>query len=123
MTDDMENLLQRFRPAGPPARLREKILRQEIPPALPVRRWPIRLFRSAIAALLLLSFTLFYATDRMNQDSAASVGLGPPRWTAEAQQAADLIGPGLEARQYIAICLMAGNARPSHSPSVQGEFR
>ena len=123
MTDEMENLLQRFRPAGPPAHLREKILHQEIPPALPVRRWPTWLFRSAIAAMLLVSFALFHAADRLNQDSAAGIGIGPPRWTAEAQQAADLIGPGLEARQYIAICLMAGNARPSQSPPAQGEFR
>ena len=121
MTDDMEHLLQHFRPAGPPAHLREKILHQEILPAFPVRRWPIWFFRSAIAALLLLSFSLFYAADRLNQDSVARVGLGPPRWTPEAQQAADLIGPGPTSRQYIAICLMASNRRASHSSSAQGE--
>ena len=29
MTDDLENLLQRFRPVGPPASLRNKVLRQD----------------------------------------------------------------------------------------------
>jgi hypothetical protein len=120
MTDDLENLLQRFRPAGPPSHLREKILRRPIPPAAPARHWPIHLFRGAIAALLLLSISLLYAANRLNQDSAARVGQGPPRWTAEAQQAADLLGPGSASRDYIALCLVASHGRPSRNLPSQG---
>lgn len=121
MTDDLENVLKRFRPAGPPAALREMILRQEIPPAVAARSGAIWLLRGAIAALLLLSLTLLYATERLNQDSAARVGLGAPRWTAEAQQAADLIGSGPAARQYIEMCLLASNHRRSPRAFEQGE--
>ena len=120
MTDDLENLLKRFRPAGPPARLRETILRLQTPPASPARLWPIHLFRGAIAALLLLSVSLLYAAARLNQDTASRVGQGPPRWTAEAQQAADLLGPGSASRDYIALCLVASHGRSSRSPSSQG---
>ena len=56
--------------------------------------WPTWVFRSAVAALLLLSVTLIHAADRLNQESATYVGIGPPRWTPEAQQAADLLGIG-----------------------------
>ncbi len=120
MTDDMEELLQHFRPVGPPAHLSERVLGSGIPPAGSVRRWPLRVFRGAIAALLLLSAALFYDANRLNQDSAACVGLGPPRWTAEAQQAADLLGGDPASRQYIAICLVAANNRSSRNLSLQG---
>jgi hypothetical protein len=130
MPDDIEELLNHFRPAGPPADLRGRILGQEVPTdrsltpptAAAPRSWPTWVFRSAIAALLLMSITLIDAANRLNHESATSVGIGPPRWTPEAQQAADLLGNDPAARQYIALCLIAGNA-PSPHPPTQGEFR
>lgn len=121
MTDDLEELLQRFRPVGPLAPLRERIVRLETPSIARIRRWPLRLFRSAIAAMLLVSFALFYAANRLDHDSVASVST--LRWTADAQQAADLIGPGPASRQYIAICLIASKGRLSQGSTTQGEFR
>jgi len=123
MNDDMEKLLRRYYPAGPPAHVREKILRWNMLHATPRRLWPMRLFRTAVAALLLLSLGLLHAADRLNQDSAARVGIGPPRWTPEAQQAADLLGNDPASRQYIAICLVAGNGHSSRSLSSQGVDR
>jgi hypothetical protein len=120
MTDDMERLLKRFRPAGPRESLRETILRADNPLAGPARRWPLWVFRGAIAALLLVSVALYHAGESLNRDSAARIGLGLPRWTAEAQQAADLIGSGPAGRQYIEICLMASKARSSRSLAAQG---
>ena len=122
MSDEMEKLLRRYYPAGPPAHVREKILRLEMLRATPRRLWPMRLFRTAVAALLLLSLGLLHAADRLNHDSASRVGLGPPRWTLEAQQAADLLGNDPAARHYIAFCLIAANA-PSPHPPTQGDFR
>ena len=91
--------------------------------ATPRRLWPMRLFRTAVAALLLLSLGLLHAADRLNQDSAARSGLGLPHWTAEAQQAADIMGGDPASRQYIAICLVAGNGHSSRSLYSQGVDR
>jgi hypothetical protein len=123
MSDEMERLLRRYYPAGPPAHIREKILRRDLLLATPRRLWPMRLFRTAVAALLLLSLGLLHAADRLNQDSAARSGLGSPHWTAEAQQAADIMGGDPASRQYIAICLVAGNGHSSRSLSSQGVDR
>ncbi len=127
MPDEIENLLQRFQPAGPPASLRDKILASaQVPCERIVRRWPVLFFRTGIASLLLLYFALLHVASTLNRDSALQVGVGPPRWTPEAQQAADLIDPnGNAGRQYIALCLLADNARasrPAQNPS-QGDFR
>ena len=121
MTDDLENLLRNFRPVGPTPALRDKILGQPVDVQPPTRRWPLWIYRSAVAASLLLSFALFRAADALNRDSAANVGVGPPHWTPEAQQAADLLGGDSSARQYIALCLVAGNApRPPADPAQGG---
>jgi hypothetical protein len=123
MSDDLEKALRGYRPAGPPARLREKILRHRAAPSAAARRRPNWLFRSAIAAVLLVSFGLIHVADRMNEETAARVGVGAARWTAEAEQAVDLLGSGSAGRRYIALCLMAGNGRTAPRPLVQGERR
>ena len=113
MTDDMEQLLLRFRPAGPPPHVRDKILRLDMLRTTPRPLWPMRLFRTAVAALLLLSLGLLHAASLLNHDSASRVGIGPPRWTPQAQQAAELLGNDPAARQYVALCLIAGNHKTS----------
>jgi len=125
MPDEIENILQSFRPAGPPPGLREKILTSSLNVDVhPVRfPWARYVFRAGIAASLLISFLLLHAANKLNRDSATVVGIGPPRWTAEAQQAADLIDPnGNAGRQYIALALRADRARPTPSVS-QGDLR
>jgi hypothetical protein len=82
MPDDIENLLQRYRPVGPPSTLRQKIVA-----ALPVERhWPLYIFRAAIAATLLISVGLLYAADTLNRTNADRIGTGPVTWTPETQQ-------------------------------------
>lgn len=123
MADDIENLLQRYRPVDPPAALRQKILGSRLVRSTPAPvRWPVYVFRSSVAAAIVFSFGLLHAANTLNQQTAVSVGMGLPKWTADAQQAADLIDPnGSAGRRYIALCLLADNARPS--PSPQGEIR
>ncbi len=123
MNDDLEDILRRFRPAGPPEQLRQRILLAHALRRRHAARWPIRLYRTAVAALLLLALGLLHSADRLNQDSASRVGVGPVRWTAEAQQAADLIGTGAAGRQYIALCLIASNNPQPQNPPTQGAYR
>ena len=118
---DIERRLRQYRPRGPAPDLRQRILAQ---PA-PIRLWPAWAFRAAIAAMLLLAFTLNRAAQRINDQTAASVGLGPVVWTHDAEQAAQLVDGGERGRQYIALCLMASTGRDSLSnenPSSPGGF-
>lgn len=121
MTDDMEELLQRFRPAGPPAVLRVRVLGCDIPEFSFRRRWAVWIFRGALTPLLLISFVLFHTTDRLNQDTASRIGSGPMRWTAEAQQAADLIGSDPAGHQYIVLNFLDGSDRVAPKSRRQGE--
>ena len=98
--DDLENLLQRYHPVGPPPTLREKVLA----PTAAQRRWPLYCFRAAIAATLLFSAGLLHAADTLNGTTAAHIGAGPIQWSPEAQTAADMLGP--EGPHYIALCLL-----------------
>lgn len=116
---DLENLLRQYRPLGPPPSLRQKILATPAPVSpipLPSHNWPILLFRSAIAALLLLSFTLLHAANSLNLATASHIGAGPVQWSPDAEAAATLLDSGASGRQYVALCLLAGSKYP---PSFQ----
>jgi hypothetical protein len=78
----LEDLLQKYRPVGPPSALRQRIL------AAPTaqRRWPLYCFRVGIAATLLFSLGLLHAADALNRANADRIGLGPATWTPETQQ-------------------------------------
>src|SRR4051812_32589880 len=90
---DIEQTLLRYRPAAPPAALREKILTPSplATPSSPAPRWPLYLFRPAIAATLLISFLLLHFADHLNQAAVPGAGLRPVLWTADAEQAAALL--------------------------------
>ncbi len=107
---DIDALLQRFRPRGPDAALREKILAPE--PAAN-RRWPVYVCRSAIAASLLISFLLLHAAGSLDRSTAAELGPQSVTWSPEAQQMADLLGP--DGNTYIALCLQADAPSPRYT--------
>lgn len=106
---DIESILLRYRPLGPDDTLRQKIL---APASKRIRRWPLYTFRTAIAASLLFSFVLLRAAAILDRQAASQIGL--TQWTPEAQQMADLIGPG--GRSYIALCLAADAQTSRYSP-------
>jgi hypothetical protein len=80
--DDLETVLHRYRPVGPPPALRPKIV--AAPPV--ERHWPLYFFRAAIAATLLISLGLLHAADTLNRTNADRIGTGPVTWTPETQQ-------------------------------------
>lgn len=87
---DIEELLRRYRPAGPPKQLRERILAIE----RTERIWP---WMAAAAALLVSALTLHVAT----RDAAAGVyvTLGPAAETRVADDLTDRFGGGAVARE------------------------
>ncbi len=76
--------------------------------------------------MLLLALTLNGAAERMNETTAANIGIGPAVWTADAEEAARLVDGGPAGRQYIALCLMASNGRDAGAVAnhnLSGELR
>src|SRR4051812_19872035 len=104
---DIEQTLLRYHPVAPPTSLREKILTPSplAAPPRPTPRWPLYLFRAAIAATLLISFPLLHFADPLNQATVARAGLRPTLWTADAEQTAALLDAGPAGRRYLAFCL------------------
>ncbi|MDY7011380.1 MAG: hypothetical protein SVV80_11620 [Planctomycetota bacterium] len=109
--EKIERILLRFRPADPPARLRQRVVPEEYLPQRLRRTWLARLFRAAVAAVLVLSLCLNTVADGMATDAAASVGLGPAIWTKHAEHAAQMLNGDGWGRQYIALGLMASTGR------------
>ena len=112
--DDIEKTLLRYQPAGPSLRLRERVLSAAPMPARGSRL--VWAFRSAVAALVLLALGLNHAAGRLNRATAASVGIGPVIWTADAERAAEWMGGGEEGRLYVALCLMASGGCGGECP-------
>jgi hypothetical protein len=80
--DALEELLRKYRPVGPPTGLRQRIIVEPVAQ----RRWPLYVFRTAIAATLLISLGLIHAADTLNGANIDRIGTGPVTWTPEAQQ-------------------------------------
>ena len=94
---DIENLLRRYRPTGPPAQLRERILAME----RSERIWP---WMAAAAALLVSAVTLHFATRYEAADVDVTLGTA-----AEARVADDLtdrLGGGADARELARLILV-----------------
>jgi hypothetical protein len=93
---DIEDGLRRYRPTGPSARLRERILSS----ARPQRIWP---WATAAAALLVSGVTLHFAIGH----EAAGIGatLGPAAETRVADDLTDRLGGGAHARELAGFIL------------------
>ncbi|MDO8794602.1 MAG: hypothetical protein Q7J25_08290 [Vicinamibacterales bacterium] len=99
---EIEDLLQRYRPIGPPARLRERILaidRTE-------RIWP---WATAAAALLVCALTFRIATGY--EAASVDVRLGPAAATRVADDLTDRLGGDAEARALAEFILVEQQVR------------
>ena len=116
----IEQILRAYRPAGPPESLRRRVLStgHAQPSATPPRPWGAWAFRAAIAAMLVAAFALNVATDNAMATLAANIGVGPVRWTEDAEQAAQLLDGDGWGRRYIALGLMAGPATAPDNRSL-----
>ena len=115
MKDDdsrIEALLARYRPVGPPAELRARVLESAEPRR---SRWASAGWLS-VAAMLVLSLGLELAADRMRGQTAAMLGVGLIHWTAEAEDAAQMLNGEGSGRRYLTLALAAGGARPDPFP-------
>jgi hypothetical protein len=94
---EIEDLLRRYRPKGPPAQLRERILAME----RPERIWP---WLAAAAALLVSALTLHSATRYEAAD--INLTLGPGAEARVADDLTDRLGGDADARglaQFILV--------------------
>jgi len=116
--DETENriteMLSQFRPVGPPADLRQRVLAKA---GRAAARPPARgraldwVFRGAVAATLAVAVCLSFAADRITHRQAAMIGIGPAVWDEQAEQIAQLLGGDGWGRHYVALGLMASGAR------------
>lgn len=106
----LEELLEGFRPVSPPAALRQRVLEAAlaVSRAGSRRRVALGIWRAAVAAGLVAAIWLNVASDRIASRVAGQVGAGPPVWTQQAEEAAQLLDGQGWGRQYVAMGLMAG---------------
>ncbi len=103
----IEALLARYRPAGPPAGLRARMLEGDRPRR---SRWRMAGWLS-MAAMLVLSCGLYLAGERLNRETAAALGVGTIGWTAEAEEAAQMLDGHGSGRRYFELALACDGAR------------
>jgi len=103
----IEAVLARYRPAGPPAGLRDRVFGLVEP--RPRRFAPIGW--SAVAAMLVLGLGLHWATQRVLRPMAAALHEPSTTWTAEADEAVKLLNGDGSGRQYLVMALAADDTR------------
>jgi hypothetical protein len=87
---EIEDLLRKYRPVGPPAELRHRILATTSVP----RIWP---WASAAAALLVVGFTFQLAA--RNEVADAGLNLGPSAVARVTEDLTNMLGDDLRARE------------------------
>ncbi len=97
----MEEMLLRYRPAGPSAALRDRVLRA----AAPMSSWRRSLWRWSAAAVLLLAAGLHWATERALRDTVTVIDTSRVEWTPAAEDAAQLLNGNGCGRAYIRLVL------------------
>jgi len=115
MNDDdakIEALLGRYRPVGPPAELRARVLASATPRR---SRWSVAGWL-AVAAMLIVSLGLDLAADSITDRTVAMLGSTVVEWTPEAEETANLINGDGWGRRYLALALAADAHRPSSFP-------
>jgi len=114
---EIEAMLTRYRPTGPPADLRDRVLRST---GGRRSRWPMAA-GLAVAAMLVLSLGLNLATRQMMQETALTLSAGRIEWTPEAEEIAQMLNGDGEGRRYLALALAAGAPhREGFPPQMPG---
>lgn len=106
---EIEDLLRRYRPVGPPAKLRERILGTDRVP----RIWP---WASAAAALLVSALTLHLAG--RYEAASADLRLGPAAVVRVADDLTAVLGGGAAARQLAEFIVVEQQARSEASSAA-----
>ncbi len=103
----MEAILGQYRPVGPPAELRDRVLQ-----AAEHRRsrWGL-VGGLSVAAMLILSLGMHLATRHTVRKISQTIRTPRVEWTAQAEEAVQLLGDGTTGRRYIAMGLAAGVPR------------
>jgi len=120
---EIEGVLRRYRPIGPPADLRDRVLRA----ALPGRPWRTAAGWLAAAAVIGLSIGLHLATERALRETAVAAGWGRVEWTSAAEEAARMLGA--DGYRYVGFMLRARGRRAEAFPlsipraDLYGEMR
>ena len=104
----IERILKRYRPVGPPAELRVRVLTTSPTGPAGGRPWALGWW-SAVAASILLSFGLNRGAESVNRQTATMLGVGQVRWTPEAEEMARMLDGDGHGRYYVALCLAAGD--------------
>jgi hypothetical protein len=94
---EIEDLLRRYRPAGPPAELRQRILATTRAPLI----WP---WASAAAALLLLGLTFQFAA--RNATAGAHLDLGPSAVARVTEDLTTMLGGDVRARELAELLVV-----------------
>ena len=110
----IESLLGRYRPVSPPPGMRDRVLSL----AVQTRSWWIAAGWFSAAAMVLLALGLHLAAARMMQETAAVSGIGRIEWSAEAEEAAQMLNGDGAGRRYVALALAAGMRRHEGFPPV-----
>jgi hypothetical protein len=108
----IEALLTRYRPVGPPAELRTRVLQASAPRQI---RWTAAA-GWAIAASLLLSIGLNSAVSRLTQDSIRMLGIGQIEWKPGSDEYAPMLGSEVAGRDYMALAMAADSCRSKGVP-------
>ncbi|UCD30279.1 MAG: hypothetical protein JSV03_07370 [Planctomycetota bacterium] len=111
----IEEILTRYRPVGPPVRLRERIVQSvEYRPS----SWP-KAVGWALTAMLVLSIGLNIAAESITKQTINMLQVYQIEWTSEAQEAADLLNGDGWGRQYVALVLATSDYQSeTYSPRV-----
>ena len=94
---EIEDLLRKFRVAGPPAEMRQRILAMNRSP----RIWP---WTSAAAALLILGLTFQLAA--RNAAAGADLNLGPSAVARVTEDLTNMLGGDLRARELAELIIV-----------------
>lgn len=114
--EDMQRLLERFRPVGPPAELRARALAvQSAYSEHRPGRIALYIWRASVAAGLVAAIWLHLAADDVSARLAGQIGIGPAVWTQEEERVAQMLDGDGWGRRYLATALRAG---PLQSPSA-----
>ena len=110
----IEELLTRYRPKGPPARLRERLIQSlEYCRSFKWRPW-----WTAAAASLILSIGLNFAAESISRDTVDMLQVQQIEWTPEAEEAAQLLNGDGWGRDYIALAMIADSYKADRYSST-----